>query len=138
MSKLETPIIERFWQRTGGTLIPEFQIVPRSEGAGRRLVDAIILPDLPRKKANLKDVSLTGQRVIVVQAKAHRLGMYLMGQAIFSAQLVRKRFAPASVRSVILYTKDDTVLREYLSPYPEVEVIVDDVVPTQPSEEERA
>jgi hypothetical protein len=43
--------------------------------------------------AHWSDLSLAGQRVIVVQAKAHRLGMYLMGQAVFTAQLVRKRFA---------------------------------------------
>jgi len=136
MSKLETPMIERFWERAGGALIPEFQVVPRSQGVGRRLVDAIILPDLPPKRAHWRDVALNGQRVIVVQAKAHRLGMYLMGQAIFSAQLVRDRFAPASVRSVILCSKDDTVLREYLAPYPEVEVVVDEISPTLPSEEE--
>ena len=136
MSKLETPMIERFWEKAGGTLILEFQAVPRSEGAGRRLLDAVILPDLPRKKAHWSDVNLAGQRVIVVQAKAHRLGMYLMGQAIFSARLIQHRFAPASVRSVILCSKDDTVLREYLAPYPEVEVVVDEVAPTLPSEEE--
>src|SRR5437762_1669954 len=55
--------------------------------------------------------------------------MYLMGQAIFSAQLVRTRFAPVSVRSVILCSKDDTVLRKYLASYPDVEVVVDEVAP---------
>jgi len=126
MSKLETPMVERFWARTGGTLIPEFQVVPRSNGVGRRLVDAVILPDLPTARAHWRDVDLRGQRVVVVQAKAHRLGMYLMGQAVFSAQLVRNRFAPASVRSIILCSKDDAVLREYLAPYPDIEVVVDE------------
>ena len=74
-------------------------------------------------------MNLAGQRVIVVQAKAHRLGMYLMGQAIFSAQLVRTRFAPVSVRSVILCSKDDTVLRKYLASYPDAELVVDEVAP---------
>lgn len=128
-------MIERFWEKTGGTLVPEFQAVPRSEGVGRRLVDAVILPDLPRKKAHWREVSLNGRRVIVVQAKAQRLGMYLMGQAIFSAQLIQKRFLPSSLRSVILCSKDDAVLREYLKPYPEVEVVVDESAPTVPSEE---
>jgi hypothetical protein len=61
--------------------------------------------------------------VIVVQAKASRLGMYLMGQALFSAELIR-RFRPASVRSVALCTADDAVLRPLLEPYPHVEVVV--------------
>ncbi len=75
MSKLETPMIERFWARTGGTLIPEFQVVPRSSGVGRRLVDAVILPDLPRMRAHWREFNVAGQHLIVVQAKAHRLGM---------------------------------------------------------------
>jgi hypothetical protein len=110
--------------------------VPRSDGVGRRLLDAVILPGLPRKLAHWRDVSLAGQRVVVVQTKASRLGMYLMGQAIFSAELLRTRFAPASVRSVILCSKDDNVLRAYLAPYPEVEVVVDEAAPALPSEEE--
>jgi hypothetical protein len=110
MSKLERPMIDRYWEKIGGTLIPEFQAVPRSNGVGRRLLDAVILPTRPRKVAHWRDVSLAGQRVVVVQAKASRLGMHLMGQAIFSAQLVRTRFAPASVRSVILCSKGDNVL----------------------------
>jgi hypothetical protein len=81
-------------------------------------------------------VSLAGQHVIVVQAKASRLGMYLMGQAIFSAELVRTRFAPASLRSVILCSKDDSVLRAFLVSYPEVEVVIDEAAPVLPSEEE--
>ena len=129
-------MIDRYWEKVGGTLVPEFQAVPRSEGVGRRLIDAVILPALPRRVAHWRDVSLDGQDVVVVQAKASRLGMYLMGQAIFSAELVRTRFAPASVRSVILCSKDDTVLRVYLASYPEVEVIVDDAAPVLPSEEE--
>jgi hypothetical protein len=136
MSKLERPMIDRYWDRIGGTLVTEFQVVPRSDGVGRRLLDAVILPDFPRKLAHWRDVSLAGQRVIVVQAKASRLGMYLMGQAIFSAELVRTRFAPASLRSVILCSKDDSVLRAYLVSYPEVEVVIDEAAPALPSEEE--
>ena len=52
MSKLERPMIDRYWERIGGTLIPEFQAVPRSNGVGRRLLDAVILPALPRKVAH--------------------------------------------------------------------------------------
>jgi hypothetical protein len=50
-SKLETPMILRFWESIGGTLILEFQVVPRSPGVGRRLVDAVILPAGPKQVA---------------------------------------------------------------------------------------
>ena len=64
-----------------------------------------------------------GKDIVVIQAKAMRLGMYLMGQAVFSAELM-KRFEPRSVRSVILCTKDDALLRPLLAPFPDVEVVV--------------
>ncbi len=61
--------------------------------------------------------------VIVVQAKAKRLGLYLMGQTLFSAELI-KRFNPASVKSVALCSKGDSELEPLLAPYPHVEVVV--------------
>jgi len=51
------------------------------------------------------------------------MGMYLMGQTFFSAELVR-RFRPASIRSIALCTADDSVLRPLLERYPGIEVIV--------------
>jgi hypothetical protein len=38
--KLETPMILRYWDTVGGTLIPEFQAVARSTTAARRLIDS--------------------------------------------------------------------------------------------------
>ncbi len=78
MSKHETPLIRRYWERVGGTLIEEFPAVRRTETCGQRLLDAVILPDEPTRIANWREVSLKGKNVIVVQAKASRLGMYLM------------------------------------------------------------
>ena len=66
---------------------------------------------------------MEGKDVIVVQAKANRLGMYLMGQTLFSAQLVR-RFKPKSVRSVALCTANDEILRPLLEKYKGMEVVV--------------
>lgn len=135
LSRLETPMILRLWESIGGTLIPEFQVVPRSTGVGRRLIDAVILPDGPKRQAHWREVTLEGANVIAVQAKAHRLGMYVMGQAVFSAELLRP-FAPASIRSVILCSADDAVLRPLLARYAEVDVIIDPGAPVLPSEEE--
>lgn len=104
-------------------------------GAGRRHLDAVILPRLPKGRAHWRDINVEDEDVIVVQAKAHRLGMYLMGQAIFSAELLRP-FKPKSIRSVILCRKDDSVLHPLLAAYAEVEVVVDTGVPTLPTEGE--
>lgn len=136
MSKLETPMILRYWESVGGTLLTEFQAVPRMPGVGRRLLDAVVLPSLAKRRAHWREVSIDGEDVIAIQAKAHRLGMYLMGQALFSAELLRRRFKPKSIRSVILCAANDAVLLPLLAPYPEVEVIVVPGTPTLPSEEE--
>ena len=67
---------------------------------------------------------IDGKRVIVVQAKASRLGMSLMGQALFSIDLVRQCGA-IPLKAVALCTKDDEALRPLLDRY-NVEVVVDD------------
>jgi hypothetical protein len=123
MSKHETPMIRAYWRRVGGTLIEEFPAIRRTATCGQRLLDAVILPNGETRIAHWREVSLEGEDVIVVQAKAHRLGMYLMGQAFFSAQLL-ERFKPTSVRSVALCARDDSVLRPLLEQYPGMQVVV--------------
>ena len=123
MSKHESPMIEHYWQQVGGTLVVEFPVVKRTRTCGRRLIDAVILPNREKRIAHWREVSLEGEEVIVVQAKAGRLGMYLMGQTFFSAALV-ERFGPVSVRSVALCRRDDSVLRPLLERYPGMEVVV--------------
>ena len=125
MSKLETPMILAYWDRVGGTLIEEFQLVQGDGLCGPRRADALILLGRERRRvpAGDRSVNVEGEKVVVVQAKAHRLGMYLMGQGVFSAELM-KRFKPKSIKSTILCTKDDAVLRPLLAPFPNVEVVV--------------
>ena len=55
-------------------------------------------------------LSLDGHDIVIVQTKALRLGMYLLGQAFFSRELIKDRFAPRSVRTVALRAIDDVVL----------------------------
>jgi hypothetical protein len=50
--------------------------------------------------------------------------MYLMGQALFSAQLLRRRFPSAVIESVALCTSDDEVLRPMLEAHDECRVVV--------------
>ena len=125
MSKLETPMILAYWNRVGGTLVEEFQMVKANAQCGPRRADAIILlgGERTRLPVGQRSVSVKGKDIVVIQAKATRLGMYLMGQAVFSADLM-KRFEPKSIKAVILCTKDDALLRPLLVPFPEVEVVV--------------
>jgi hypothetical protein len=116
-------MIRAYWRQVGGTLVEEFPAVRRTTTCGQRLLDAVILPNGETRIAHWREVSLEGEDVIVVQAKARRLGMYLMGQAFFSAQLV-EQFNPRSVRSVALCKEDDAVLRPLLEQYPEMQVVI--------------
>jgi hypothetical protein len=110
MSKHETPMTHWYWQQVGGTLIEEFVAVKGSATCGRRVLDGVIIRDGQCTIARQSEVSLEGKDIIVIQTKASRLGMYLMGQAFFSAQLIQ-RYKPRSVVSVALCGQDDAVLR---------------------------
>jgi hypothetical protein len=123
MSKNETPMIRWYWNQIGGTLVEEFPAVCRTALCGQHLLDAIILPKRETRLAKWREVSLEGEEGIVVPAKASRLGMYLMGQTFFSAQLVQC-FRPASVHAVALCTADDSVLRPLLEQNPGMEVVI--------------
>ena len=90
---------------------------------GRRVLDGVIIRDGEFRVASQAEVSLEGKDVIVVQTKAGRLGMYLMGQAFFSAQLI-SGFKPRSVLSVALCSRDDDLLRSLFEQYPGMEVVV--------------
>jgi hypothetical protein len=104
-------------------LIEEFIAVERTPTCGRRVLDGVIIKGGEYRIAKQSEVSLDGKDIIVVQTKASRLGMYLMGQALFSAQLIC-RFMPRSVVSVALCSKDDSVLRPLFEQYPNMKVIV--------------
>jgi hypothetical protein len=125
MSKHEKPMILRYWEQVGGTLLLEYHIVPRSPGVGRRLLDAVIIVDGERRIASPGEkISLDRHDLIIVQAKTNRLGMYLLGQAFFSRELVRTRSKPKSVRTVALCTADDAVLRPIAEGF-DIEVVVE-------------
>lgn len=123
MSKHETPMTRWYWQQVGGTLVEEFVAVKRSSACGVRILDGVIIRDGEFRIAKQSEVSVEGKDIVVIQTKAGRLGMYLMGQAFFSAQLI-KRFNPRSVTSVALCSRDDTVLRPLFEQYPNMKVVV--------------
>lgn len=123
MSKRETPLTRWFWRQTGGTLIEEFVAVRKANGCGVRLIDGVIIKSGENRIAKQDGVSIEGRDIIVVQAKAARLGMSLMGQTIFTAELMR-RFKPRNIEAVALCTADDTVLRPLLEAHPGCRVVV--------------
>ena len=123
MSKHETHMTECFWETcTNGAFLPEYPLVRRGPDCSNRLADAVILPDEPHHRASVKDYpSLADRRVIVVQTKRGRMGMSLMGQALFSARLVLLSGA-ASVRSILLCRHSDGALLPLLKEFADIEV----------------
>ena len=113
MSKHETPMIEWYWERVGGLLIEEYPIVLPGPGHGGRRLDGLIIRDAPRERVYGERLDISGRDVILLQAKARRLGMSLMGQALFSLHLVGA-LGPASAISIALCKADDEVLRPVL------------------------
>ena len=128
MSKHETPMTRRYWERVGGTLLEEYLVVPRRPGVGQRLVDAVIVVDGAHRIASPgESVNLDGHDLIIVQAKARHLGMSLMGQSLFSRELIKLCAAPRSVRTIALCSADDAVLRPIAERFG-IEIVVDDTV----------
>lgn len=125
MSKNETPLTRWYWEKVGGLLIEEFPIVKASPLQGKRFVDGLIVLGEPTFRTTWLEFDLTGRDVIVIQAKAKRLGMYLMGQCLFSRDLVLQLGAK-SVRSVAVCTEDDHTLRALLEKHEGCEVVVFD------------
>lgn len=123
MSKHETPMIEWYWRQVGGILIEEFPAVLRAPGTGQRLIDAIIVRDDEPRRVKFREVEIAGRDIIVVQAKRGRLGMYLMGQAFFSPQLMMK-FNPRTITSITLCKLHDLVMVPLFESYASLKVII--------------
>ena len=125
MSKHETPMTEWYWREVlkKGTLIKEYVAIERAEDGsnGSRFMDGLVIMDGPFKISDDVTRGIAGKDVVVIQSKNKRLGMYLMGQALFSRELILKK-KPKSVRSVAVCRKDDKIMRELLKAHPEIEV----------------
>ena len=65
---------------------------------------------------------LKDKDVIVIQTKASRLGMYLLGQAYFSKFLI-ERHNPQSIKLVAICSRSDSIMEELANQHG-IEVIV--------------
>ena len=125
MSKRETPLTRKYWQSIGGTLIEEFPAVTKGDSNSRRLLDGVVILGAENRIAKASEVDIEGKDIVVIQTKVNRLGMYLMGQAFFSRELM-KTFKPKSIKTVAICGKDDTVMRDLCKEF-DIEVVVYDV-----------
>ena len=112
-----------YWSQVGGLLIEEFMVVPRGPNQARRLVDGLIVLGEEARISDQRTFDIADRDVIAVQSKNRRLGMALMGQCLFSRDLVRP-LGPKSVRSVAVCTQDDEILRPLLESHKGCEVVV--------------
>jgi len=117
----EPLMIKRLHERLGGTLVWEYPVVNDKavdeNGPTRELrrIDAIILPDGREPELKPSEVGdLKGRRVVVIQAKAHRLGPCLLGQAVWSPLLLETLHKAKIVRSIALCAAGDPRLEKLL------------------------
>jgi hypothetical protein len=124
MTRHETRMTSWYWDQVGGLLKENFVAVKRAPGAGRRVLDALIILDPGRRRLGPTErPEIAGKDVVIVQTKNRRLDMPLMGQTLFSARLL-EQFHPRSIRSVALCAQDDAVLRPMLDAFSMCEVVV--------------
>jgi hypothetical protein len=80
MSKKEAPLTRRYWDLVAGAFLEKFPAVRKGAGNAQRLLDGVIVLGKPKAIIKLNDVEIK-VKIIVVQTKASRLDIYLLGQA---------------------------------------------------------
>jgi hypothetical protein len=124
MTRHETRMTLWYWEQVGGLLKENFVAVARAPGAGRRVLDALIILDTQRRRLGpTEKPEIAGKDLVIVQTKNKRLDMTLMGQTLFSAKLL-EQFQPRSIKSVALCSHDDAVLRPMLDSFSMCEVVI--------------
>jgi hypothetical protein len=118
VSRNETWRTRKYWETIGGLLIEEFLAIPAdvNREIGKRLIDGIIVLGEENRiqvggKYDFKD-----KDIIIIQTKSNRLGMYLMGQAFFSREIM-KRYEPRSIKTVAICGKSDIEQWNYFSKF---------------------
>ena len=127
MSQNETPMTRWYWREVlkQGTLIEEYVAVERANDGSNasRFMDGLVILDGAFEISDDVTCDIAGKNVVVIQSKNKRLGMYLMGQTLFSRGLILKK-KPKSVRSVALCREDDKEMHALLLAHPGMEVYI--------------
>jgi hypothetical protein len=121
MSRNEDWLVDLFWEEVGGTLIREYIMVPNSKSSSIRKADAVIIRDTKKIEEKNTEKSVENRDIYVVQAKNSNLGMSVMGQALFSLELMREK-KPHSIKSVILCSGGDEKLEKLLDAHKDIEL----------------
>jgi hypothetical protein len=124
MSKHETWRTRQYWQKVGGLLIEEFHAIKgdNKRGIAKRAMDGVIVLGEPSAIQTGGAYDFQGKDLIVIQTKPGRLGMYLMGQAYFSREIMR-RYNPRSIKTVAVCGQTDPEM-EILCSQSDIEVFV--------------
>jgi hypothetical protein len=108
MSRHETWRTRKYWQehRHVGRLHLEFPAIPGGKGSGKRLIDGVILHGSLPEIGRISREEIEGAEITVIQTKGKPLGMYLMGQAFFSREIMN-RFHPVKIHTVAVCSRGD-------------------------------
>jgi hypothetical protein len=116
---------EWYWREVlkKGTLIKEYVAVERADDDSNspRFMDGLVILDGPFEISDDIRYDVSGKDVVVIQSKNKRLGMYLMGQVVFSRELILAKGAK-SVLSVAVCRIDDKVMRPLLLAHKGIEI----------------
>jgi hypothetical protein len=140
MSKHETWRTREYWREVGGLLIEEFHAIKGDKelDIGKRAIDGVIVLGEPSAIQTGGVHDFKGKDLIVIQTKSDRLGMYLMGQAYFSREIMR-RFNPRSVKAVAICGRTDAEMVALCSQADiEVRVIPDNSSPIAEDRDEQS
>jgi hypothetical protein len=111
MSKHETWRTRQYWQTIGGLLVEEFVSFSATELNARRPIDGLIVLNEPTAIHTNNFFNIKDKDVVIIQCKANRLGMYLLGQIYFSQFLIQKH-QPRSIKLVAICGKTDSIMEE--------------------------
>ncbi len=133
----ESEMTEAFAQRLGGSLIKECYIPGRRPQFEQRAIDGMVLLDRiwsSERGRRASETMLAGANVVVVQTKTGELEMPLLGQALFSRELIPQYRPQLPIRTVALCGRDHPILRRLAENQEiEVEVMEDPDTPYKPS-----
>ena len=123
MSKHETPMTEACAteiRKRGhqGQLIMEWMAVRSNKNGephrGQRLIDGVFVLNEPEDSDLGPKSDLRGRMVFVIQSKAKPLGMYLMGQVLFSMRILEKECGTKIVGSFAVCHEEDILMSKLL------------------------